>query len=389
MGRAARGLAGRGHRPARAAGRAEPAPRALPRAGRRGLFALKELPPRIARREYDALRGLEAAAPAGRPRDRAGRAAERRERRARHALPAPLVPVPPRSSCGSRRQRRQHRERLLRRDGRPARRAAPAAASYWGDCSLANTLFRRDGQRLQAFFVDAETSEVHPQLSDGQRRTTSSILVENVAGDLADLDAAAGARGRRGRAPSPQAESVGDALRAAVGRAAPRGDASRPGRAPRASSARIRRLNDLGFAVDEVTLEPAADGRDAAAPARGGRRPPVPRRAPARADRPRGRRGPGRDPAQRPARVPGRARARAPGRRPTRSAAAAGCASVLEPAAARPGGARRRRRPDPGLLRPARGPLAAQRAGRARRGRRGRARGAGRPARAARRRRPP
>ena len=34
---------------------------------------------------------------------------------------------------------------------------------FWGDCSLANTLFRRDGDRIQAFLVDAETSEIHPR----------------------------------------------------------------------------------------------------------------------------------------------------------------------------------------------------------------------------------
>ncbi len=60
---------------------------------------------------------------------------------------------------------------------------------YWGDCSLANTLFRRDGDRIQAYLVDAETSEVHPGLSDGQRRFDLDILVENVAFGLADLAA--------------------------------------------------------------------------------------------------------------------------------------------------------------------------------------------------------
>ena len=44
-----------------------------------------------------------------------------------------------------------------------------------------NTLFRRDGDRIQAYLVDAETSEVHPDLSDGQRRFDLDILVENVA----------------------------------------------------------------------------------------------------------------------------------------------------------------------------------------------------------------
>ncbi|HET9680846.1 MAG TPA: lipopolysaccharide kinase InaA family protein, partial [Candidatus Limnocylindrales bacterium] len=48
---------------------------------------------------------------------------------------------------------------------------------YWGDCSLANTLFRRDGDRIQAFLVDAETSEIHPSLSDGQRAWDLEVLV--------------------------------------------------------------------------------------------------------------------------------------------------------------------------------------------------------------------
>ena len=60
---------------------------------------------------------------------------------------------------------------------------------YWGDCSLANTLFRRDGDRIQAYLVDAETSETFPSLSDGQRAYDLEILVENVAFGLADLAA--------------------------------------------------------------------------------------------------------------------------------------------------------------------------------------------------------
>ena len=78
---------------------------------------------------------------------------------------------------------------------------------YWGDCSLANTLFRRDGDRIQAYLVDAETSEVHPALSDGQRRFDLDILVENVAFGLADLAAYQGRPDDdatpRSRRPSP------------------------------------------------------------------------------------------------------------------------------------------------------------------------------------------
>jgi Domain of unknown function (DUF4032)/Lipopolysaccharide kinase (Kdo/WaaP) family len=60
---------------------------------------------------------------------------------------------------------------------------------YWGDCSLSNTLFRRDAGALSAYIIDVETGERHPTLSDGQRRHDLTIAIENVGGDLADLDA--------------------------------------------------------------------------------------------------------------------------------------------------------------------------------------------------------
>ena len=60
---------------------------------------------------------------------------------------------------------------------------------YWGDCSLSNTLFRRDAGALSAYIIDVETGERHPTLSDGQRRHDLNIAIENVGGDLADLQA--------------------------------------------------------------------------------------------------------------------------------------------------------------------------------------------------------
>ncbi|HEY4608312.1 MAG TPA: DUF4032 domain-containing protein [Ilumatobacteraceae bacterium] len=60
---------------------------------------------------------------------------------------------------------------------------------YWGDCSLSNTLFRRDAGALSAYIIDLETGERHPTLSDGQRRHDLTIAIENVAGDLSDLEA--------------------------------------------------------------------------------------------------------------------------------------------------------------------------------------------------------
>ena len=128
---------------------------------------------------------------------------------------------------------------------------------YWGDCSLANTLFRRDGDKIQAFLVDAETSEIHPSLSDGQRGYDLDILVENVAFGLADLGAMQGRQ-----------DAFDDAVQAAeTVRSTYLGVWDELTHEPLVSPsdrhavrARIRRLNDLGFAVDEIALEPSTSG---------------------------------------------------------------------------------------------------------------------------------
>ncbi len=59
---------------------------------------------------------------------------------------------------------------------------------FWGDCSLSNTLFRRDAGALAAYVVDTETSELHPQLTDGQREHDLIITEDNIAGELYDID---------------------------------------------------------------------------------------------------------------------------------------------------------------------------------------------------------
>ena len=61
------------------------------------------------------------------------------------------------------------------------------AGFFWGDCSLSNTLFRRDAGALQAYIIDVETSERYEQLTDGQRQMDLDIATENVAGGLLDL----------------------------------------------------------------------------------------------------------------------------------------------------------------------------------------------------------
>lgn len=61
------------------------------------------------------------------------------------------------------------------------------AGFYWGDCSLSNTLFRRDADALAAYIIDVETGERHETLSVGQRRLDLQIATENVLGGLLDL----------------------------------------------------------------------------------------------------------------------------------------------------------------------------------------------------------
>ena len=63
---------------------------------------------------------------------------------------------------------------------------------FWGDCSLSNTLFRRDAGALAAYLVDAETGELHPALTDGQREHDVAIAEENMIGELLDVEAELG-----------------------------------------------------------------------------------------------------------------------------------------------------------------------------------------------------
>jgi Domain of unknown function (DUF4032)/Lipopolysaccharide kinase (Kdo/WaaP) family len=209
------------------------------------VYALKELPAGVANREFEVLRHLE---DAGLPSVRAVGMAERPARG-----DAILVTEYLRHSM-------QYR-RLLMRLGTVTSgygdRLLDAMALllvdlhrggvYWGDCSLSNTLFRRDGDRIQAYLVDAETSEVHPGLSDGQRRFDLDILVENVAFGLADLAAYQG-RPDDSDAAIDAAESVRVRYQAVWSELHDQPEMIPGDR--RAIRARLRRLNDLGFSVD-------------------------------------------------------------------------------------------------------------------------------------------
>jgi hypothetical protein len=63
------------------------------------------------------------------------------------------------------------------------------AGFFWGDVSLSNVLFRRSAGEFAAYLVDAETGELRPRLSDGQRLHDVTVATENVFAELLDLQA--------------------------------------------------------------------------------------------------------------------------------------------------------------------------------------------------------
>ncbi len=60
---------------------------------------------------------------------------------------------------------------------------------FWGDCSLSNTLFRRSAGEFAAYLVDAETGELHHELSAGQREYDIEIAEGNLFAEVLDLQA--------------------------------------------------------------------------------------------------------------------------------------------------------------------------------------------------------
>ena len=126
---------------------------------------------------------------------------------------------------------------------------------FWGDCSLSNTLFRRDAGAFAAYLVDAETSELHPSLSEGQRAYDLQTAHTNIVGELMDLQAA----GLLDESVDPL-ETGADIRRRYDGLwcELTREEVVGEGEQHRIA-ARVRRLNELGFDVEELRLD-AADG---------------------------------------------------------------------------------------------------------------------------------
>jgi hypothetical protein len=127
---------------------------------------------------------------------------------------------------------------------------------FWGDCSLSNTLFRRDAGALSAYLVDAETGELHGQLSDGQRTYDLDIAQLNIVGELLDVDAEVGLP------PDLDPDETGAEI---VARYQALWDELTKEEVFAADERfrldeRLHRLNRLGFDVEEIQLDAQAGG---------------------------------------------------------------------------------------------------------------------------------
>jgi hypothetical protein len=130
------------------------------------------------------------------------------------------------------------------------------AGFLWGDVSLSNVLFRRDAGEFAAYLVDAETGELHPRLTDGQREHDLTIATTNLFGEFCDLEAgklldssldpqrlvdSILARYRELWAELTGAEEFSDTEIFRIEK-------------------RVRRLNALGFDVAELAIDTSIDG---------------------------------------------------------------------------------------------------------------------------------
>jgi hypothetical protein len=130
------------------------------------------------------------------------------------------------------------------------------AGCYWGDCSLSNVLYRFDAGGIEAIMIDAETSRVYEKISDGERLEDIEIMKENLAGDMADIAAMSGvaideADLALGSDVETRYSALWDELFAELVISRNEGYRIRQ---------LVARLNDLGFFVGDIDLEPGERG---------------------------------------------------------------------------------------------------------------------------------
>ena len=128
---------------------------------------------------------------------------------------------------------------------------------YWGDVSLSNTLFRRDAGAFSAYLVDAETGELHPRLTDGQREYDVDLARTNIIGELMDLQA--GGYFPDDADPIEIGDRICGQYNLLWNELTGEETISRGQRRYKVSE-RIGRLNDLGFDVAELRMTSDASG---------------------------------------------------------------------------------------------------------------------------------
>jgi hypothetical protein len=130
------------------------------------------------------------------------------------------------------------------------------AGFFWGDCSLSNTLFRRDAGALAAYLVDVETGELHDELTPSQRMHDLDIAEENLIGELLDVWA------ELGEDQVGEPEAVAEDVRREYDRLWTELTSHEEFGAGERSrlEERLRRLNERGFDVEEVEIEASDTG---------------------------------------------------------------------------------------------------------------------------------
>ncbi|MFV0633722.1 DUF4032 domain-containing protein [Demequina sp.] len=127
---------------------------------------------------------------------------------------------------------------------------------YWGDVSLSNALFRRDASEFSAYLVDAETGDLHPRLTDGQREHDLDIATTNITGELLDL------QGSGDLDDSVDPLEIGARLEKRYRKlwTALTETSTHTSNIRMRVAERVRQLNDLGFDLDEIDMQQTEDG---------------------------------------------------------------------------------------------------------------------------------
>lgn len=127
---------------------------------------------------------------------------------------------------------------------------------YWGDVSLSNALFRRDAAEFAAYLVDAETGDLHENLTDGQRDYDIELARTNIIGEMFDLEA------QDSLDESVDPIAVADRLEERyreLWRTLTK-SATLTSNIPLEIAGRVRQLNEMGFDLGELEMRETDDG---------------------------------------------------------------------------------------------------------------------------------